>query len=68
MKNNFGSFPATRLRRNRISPWIRELVAETSLSVSDLIMPFFVIVGKNKKEAIKSLPGNYRFYIDLLVK
>ena len=68
MKNNFGSFPATRLRRNRISPWIRELIAETSLSTSDLIMPFFVIAGKNKKEAIKSLPGNYRFSIDLLVK
>ena len=68
MKNNFGSFPATRLRRNRISPWIRELIAETSLSASDLIMPFFVIAGKNKKEAIKSLPGNYRFSIDLLVK
>jgi porphobilinogen synthase len=68
VKNNFGSFPATRLRRNRISPWIRELIAETSLSASDLIMPFFVIAGKNKKEAIKSLPGNYRFSIDLLVK
>ncbi len=68
MKNNFGSFPVTRLRRNRISPWIRELVAEASLSTGDLIMPFFVISGKNKKEEIQSLPGNYRFSIDLLVK
>lgn len=68
VKNNFGSFPTTRLRRNRLTPWIRELVAETSLSASDLIMPFFIISGKNKKEAIKALPGNYRFSIDLLIK
>jgi len=51
-----------------MSSWVRELVAETSLNSSDLIMPFFVIAGKNKKEAIKSLPENYRFSIDLLVK
>lgn len=66
------SFPQIRLRRNRKSPWIRELLAENRLHVSDLIMPFFVIVGKNKKEAIKTLPNNspwqFRFSIDLLVK
>ncbi len=62
------SFLNIRPRRNRKSPWIRELVAETQLSPSDLIMPFFVIDGKNKKEAIKTLPGQYRFSIDLLVK
>ncbi len=66
MTNN--SFPNIRLRRNRKSPWIRELLAETQLRSSDLIMPFFVIDGKNKKEAIKTLSGQYRFSIDLLVE
>jgi porphobilinogen synthase len=62
------NFPLTRLRRNRKAPWIRELLAETRLDVSDLIMPFFVLSGKNKKEAINSMEGVYRFSIDLLVK
>ena len=61
------SFPQTRLRRNRQSPWIRELIAENNLTASDLIMPFFVIAGEDKKEAIKALPDQYRFSIDLLV-
>jgi len=62
------NFPITRLRRNRKAPWIRELLAETHLHISDLIMPFFVLSGKNKKEAINSMEGIYRFSIDLLVK
>ncbi len=66
------SFPNIRLRRNRKSPWIRELLAENRLHSSDLIMPFFVIAGKNQKEAIKTLPDSspwqFRFSIDLLVK
>jgi len=66
MTNN--SFPNIRPRRNRQSPWIRELLAENRLHPSDLIMPFFVIDGKNKKEAIKTLPDQFRFSIDLLVK
>ena len=57
-----------RPRRNRQSSWIRELLAETSLDSSDLIMPFFVIAGKNKKEQITALPDQYRLSIDLLVK
>ena len=35
------SFPATRLRRLRQSSALRDLVRETSLSASDLIMPLF---------------------------
>lgn len=57
-----------RPRRNRKSSWIRELVAENHILPSDLIMPFFVTDGKNKKEAIKTLPDQYRFSIDLLLK
>jgi porphobilinogen synthase len=36
------SFPATRLRRLRRSPALRQLVRETRLSVDDLVMPVFV--------------------------
>ncbi len=61
------SFPNIRLRRNRKSPWIREMMAETSLNVNDLIMPFFVVAGENKKEEIASLPNQFRFSIDLLI-
>lgn len=56
-----------RPRRNRKSPWIRDLISENHLKSSDLIMPFFVISGINKREEIKTLADNYRFSIDLLV-
>jgi porphobilinogen synthase len=68
MNNFLENFPRTRLRRNRQTPWIRELTAQTSLSPSDLILPLFVIEGKNKEEKISELPGVSRFSIDLIVK
>ncbi len=61
-------FPRARLRRNRQAPWIRELTAQNSLSPSDLILPLFVIEGKNKEEKIPTLPGVSRLSIDLIVK
>ncbi|WP_246714973.1 porphobilinogen synthase [Aestuariivirga litoralis] len=63
-----GSFPATRLRRNRRTPWLRDLVRENTLTVADLIWPIFVIDGKDKTEAISSMPGVQRYSIDLAVK
>ena len=62
------SFPSTRLRRNRASPWLRNLVREHELTVNDLIWPIFVIDGKDKSEAVSSMPGVTRFSIDLAVK
>ena len=62
------SFPNTRLRRNRKAAWARALVSENTLTVSDLIWPIFVIEGQNKKEAISSMPGVFRYSIDLLVE
>ncbi|WP_372751019.1 porphobilinogen synthase [Labilibaculum sp.] len=61
-------FPETRLRRLRYSKVVRDMVAETSLSVDNLIMPLFVCPGENVKNAIKSMPGNDQLSIDLLVK
>lgn len=60
-------FPATRLRRNRQFPWIRDMVRENALTVNDLIWPVFVIDGNNERQAIGSMPGVERLTIDLLV-
>lgn len=69
MKNFYnGSFPQVRLRRLRKSAWMRELVAQNSLRESDLILPLFVIEGKNIEQKIDHLPGVSRFSIDLIVK
>jgi len=57
------------LHRNRIlrqSQAIRSLVAETAITPHDFIAPLFVIEGKSVKEAIASMPGYYRFSLDLL--
>jgi porphobilinogen synthase len=62
------TFPRTRLRRNRKSPWIRELTAQNALLPSDLILPLFVIEGKKKEEKIAQLSGASRMSIDLIVK
>ena len=42
-------YPLNRLRRNRSHQWIRSLISETSLNISDLIQPVFVVEGSNKK-------------------
>ena len=59
-----GKYPNLRLRRNRKSDWSRRLVRENSFSVNDLILPIFIIDGKNKKESIKSMPGIFRYSVD----
>ncbi len=53
-----------RPRRNRKSEAVRNLVEETSLSVKDLIFPMFLVDGANKKVAVNSMPGIYRYSID----
>jgi porphobilinogen synthase len=63
-----GSFPSTRLRRTRMQPWLRELVAEHRLHPSDLIWPVFIQEGKNTATPVKSMPGVKRLTLDLLVK
>ncbi len=57
-----------RPRRLRKSSALRELIAETHLSTSELIWPVFVTGGKNSQEKINSMPGVFRFSPDLLAK
>jgi len=55
-----------RFRRLRSSETMRNLVRETSLNVSDLIYPIFVIEGENIKNPIPSMPDIYQYSIDRL--
>ncbi len=61
-----GKYPSLRLRRTRKYNWSRKLVQENNLSSNDLVYPIFLIEGKNKIQAIKSMPGVYRYSIDRL--
>ena len=61
------AYPATRLRRLRRHEWTRRLVAEHSLTPSDLIWPLFLIDGHNSRTAIKTMPGVERLSVDLAV-
>ena len=63
-----GKFPNLRLRRSRKYAWSRRLVEENNLSSNDLILPIFLIDGKNKTQSIKTMPGVYRYTIDKLGK
>ncbi|MCQ4158970.1 porphobilinogen synthase [Roseomonas sp. GC11] len=61
-----GSFPATRLRRNRHDAWTRRMVAENRLSVDDLIWPIFLIEGEGQVTEVASMPGAHRVTLDRL--
>ncbi|MCF6243226.1 MAG: porphobilinogen synthase, partial [Bacteroidales bacterium] len=62
------AFPITRLRRLRQNPVLRAMVTETKVTTDDLIMPLFACPGKNIKNPIPSMPGNYQMSIDLIVE
>jgi len=62
------AFPRHRMRRLRQSEPLRRMVRETRLSSSDLIYPFFVTEGQDRRQEISSMPGQYRLSVDLLVK
>lgn len=62
------SFPIVRMRRLRENSIVREMVCETQVGLSDLIMPLFVVEGLIGKEEIRSMPGQYRYSIDQLVE
>jgi porphobilinogen synthase len=57
-----------RPRRLRRTTAIRRLVRETVLTVDDLIYPMFVMEGENIREEVSSMPGSYRYTLDLLLK
>ncbi len=61
-------YPERRLRRLRRTPAIRRLVAETRLSVDDLVAPLFVRQGITEPQPIASLPGQVQHTRESLMK
>ena len=57
-----------RLRRTRQNPLMRDMLRETSLKLSDLIYPLFVVENEGVKDEIASMPGVFRFSIDEILK
>jgi porphobilinogen synthase len=57
-----------RPRRLRRTSALRRMVQETTLTVNDLIYPLFVMEGEEQKVEIASMPGCYRYSLDLLLK
>jgi len=51
------AFPEQRLRRLRRTPALRRLVAETHVTVDDLVAPLFVKEGIEAPEPVASMPG-----------
>ncbi len=62
------NFPRIRMRRNRMSNFSRRLISENNVSLDDLIYPIFITYGSNIKEEVVSMPGIYRYSLDLLHK
>jgi len=57
-----------RPRRHRRTAAIREMNQETTLSLSSLIFPMFVLEGSGVKSEVTSMPGIYRFSLDTLLE
>lgn len=53
-------FPLARPRRLRSSPWVRRLVAETTLTPADLIWPLIVHDGAEDRVPVASMPAVFR--------
>ena len=60
-------FPATRLRRIRQQPILRNW-CETTLSPQDFILPLFVRPGQGIRKEIASMPGNFQLSVDRLIE
>ena len=56
------------MRRMRYNDFSRRLMAETKLTVDDLIYPMFIVEGKKRREAVASMPGIERISIDYLLQ
>ena len=51
-------------RRMRSNEGLRKLIRETTLSLDQFIMPYFLVEGNNIKDEIQSMPGQFRFSLD----
>jgi porphobilinogen synthase len=65
---NLPGFPVARPRRLRTSPALRRLVVETSLNVSQLVLPLFARSGKKLRREISAMPGVFQLSPDEIVR
>src|SRR5580692_4134157 len=61
---NLPGFPVSRPRRLRTSPALRRLVAETSLNVSQLVLPLFARSGQRLRRPVDAMPGVFQLSPD----
>ena len=62
------AFPATRMRRLRLTEALRSLVRETRLSPESLVYPMFVCPGSGIRKEVSSMPGVCNLSVDEAVK
>ncbi len=60
--------PVKRPRRLRGSDKLRSIVRETALTPGDFIAPLFIVNGTGRVEPVESMPGVYRYSVDLALK
>ncbi len=65
--HTLGQYPQVRMRRMRRDAFSRNLMRENVLTAADLIYPVFVLEGKNREEAVASMPGVKRQTLDKLL-
>ncbi len=64
---NNNTLPKVRIRRNKHSSWIREIISETKLTTQDLILPLFVVEGQKIQQPIDLMPNIHKLSIDNLI-
>ncbi len=60
-------YPAYRPRRLRRNEKLRQLIRETKLTASDLVLPLFIAPGSNSSRPVSSMPGVAQFSVDRAV-
>ena len=65
---NSPGFPVVRLRRLRTSPALRRIVAETSLNVSQLVLPLFARSGRKLRRPVAAMPGVFQLSPDEILR
>lgn len=61
-----GGFPAHRPRRLRVTPAVRKLVAETTVTPRQCVLPMFVADGLSEPNPVPSMPGVVQHTMDSL--
>ena len=65
---HIGEFPTARMRRLRQSPALRRLVAETDLSVRQLVLPLFARPGQKIRRPVEAMPGVFQLSPDEVIR